>query len=677
MPKGKPSPFNDDQLRVFDSYDTPMEDILRQHNLLLGKAARGTSDPGPVRRWFDDTRAAILDHPEFKDKLDYTERTASQWSHTVKERLKNMRYNKIVKRHSKAVVAQVNSNTLNANILNPQSNAPSLSPKVENDLNIVRELGRIHTIKTGKEIFEQEMSDKIKSLAREKRLKDATQNPGAAYQTALTELWNAADQDHFESRVVREGAGDIFENQRTFKEFFYGALTAICESAYFGPCELVLYAGFRDQDNIARTIRIDASSDPQSDVQFLQQDDKLKDMVYDAWTSFVAERLPIHAVEENTAATQGVQIPCNTAGVPVFPDVDENDISFTKFKDLYGRWLRSLWDYTWPKDQNMPAVPTADLLAHPHVFYDTAKYSFPAPLGSPDLLKRNTMFDFLVYLKSISNIENDDPFIFRSKEAIALGLTATQTRVEDERHAGDEVTVKPSDDNWESTNTRDGKDGSANPDSNDPLEPMTVQQDAFDSVRETTKGDGAQSSGTVVVEDVLSQALGLHHADSVPSSLVPEPATSIAPIPSDGAPTPPSPLPNPPSERSPPHTHPAPQTTLASNCPPSLKRKRGRNVVVDSGSDEMVEKAVEEVVEEAAGSVAPKPKKRRGKKQVVQSGADETLADAAGNVVPETKKKKPNKFWGYGLAPSKGTLERSPEKVLGRTRGQARKHAQA
>ncbi|KAK1234305.1 hypothetical protein PQX77_002488 [Marasmius sp. AFHP31] len=656
MPKGKPSPFNEDQLRVFDSYDTPMEDILRQHNLLLGKAARGASDPDPVTKWFGDTKAAILDHPEFKDKLDYTQRTASQWSHTVKERLKNMRYNKIVKRHSKAVVAQVNSNALNANTLNPQSSATILLPKVENDLNIVRELGRIHTIKSGKEIFEQEMSDQIKSLARAKRSKDATLNPGAAYQTALTELWNAADRDRFESRVVKEGAGDIFENQGTFKEFFYGALTAICESGYFGPCELVLYAGFRDRDNITRTVRIDASSDPQSDAQFLQQDNKLKEMVYDAWTSFVADRLPVHAIEENATATQEVQIPCNTAGVPVFPDVNENDISFTKFKDLYGRWLRSLWDYTWPKDQNMPAVPTADLLAHPHLFYDTEKYSFPAPLGSPDLLQRNMMFDFLVYLKSVSNIEDDDPFVFRSKEAITLGLTATQARAEDEQHAGDELTVNPIDNNGGNTNTRDNDETSANPDSNDPLEPMAVQRDSFDNVRET----------------------------NVSSSLVPEPvpATSIASTPSDGAPSPPSPspglsplspLPNPPSARSVPHTHPAHQTGVVSNCPPSLKRKRGKNVVVEPGSDETIEKAVEE----AEGSVAPKPKKRRGKKQVVQSGDDETAVEAARNVAPEPKKKKTNKFWGYGLAPSKGTLERSPEKVLGRTRGQARKNTQA
>ncbi|KAK1221209.1 hypothetical protein PQX77_015990, partial [Marasmius sp. AFHP31] len=196
-----------------------------------------------------------------------------------------------------------NSDALNANTLNPQLSATILSLKVENDGNTVQELGQIHTIKSSKKIFEQEMSDQIKSLARAKCLKDATLNPGAVYQMPLTELWNAADQDQFESQVVKEGAGDIYKNQGTFQEFFYGALTAICKSSYFGPCKLVLYAGFRDQDNITRMVCIDASCNLHSDAQFLQQDNTLKEMVYDAWTSFVADRLPVHAVKENATAT--------------------------------------------------------------------------------------------------------------------------------------------------------------------------------------------------------------------------------------------------------------------------------------------------------------------------------------------------------------------------------------
>ncbi|KAK1230690.1 hypothetical protein PQX77_006205 [Marasmius sp. AFHP31] len=535
MPKGKASPFNEEQLRVFNTYDTPMETLLRQHNLLIGKTARRTSDPAAVKKWFDDARIAILDHSEFKGKLDYTQRTATQWSETVRDRLKNTRYNKIVKRHTKAALAHVVQNT---NALIPPSNATTFSPKVENDLDIVRALGRIHTIKSGKELFEGETSDAIKSLAKSKRLNDPTLNPGAAYQMALTELWRAADQDSFESRVEKEGVGDIFESQETFKEFFYGALTGICESGYFGSCEVVLYAGFRDRENIARTVRIDASSDPQSDAQFLQHDDKLKETVYDAWTRFVEGRLPVHVIEENATETEEDKIHYNTAGVPVFPDVDENEISFSKFKDLYGRWLRSLWEYTWPKDKNMPAVPTADLLAHPHVFYDNEKYRFPVPLGSPDLLQRNTMFDFLVYLKSISNLETNDPFIFRSKEVVSLGLTAIQARVEDERHAGDELAVKPSDDDRENTTTMDDSEASANADSNDPPEAIMEQHDPVDVIGETSKAVRPQGVGAVVVDDVTSQVSGLPHASSVhPRGISPSPPSPMA------SPPPPSPLP--------------------------------------------------------------------------------------------------------------------------------------
>ncbi|KAK1217156.1 hypothetical protein PQX77_020198 [Marasmius sp. AFHP31] len=361
--------------------------------------------------------------------------------------------------------------------------------------------------------------------------------------------------------------------------------------------------------------------------------------------------LSVHTVEENDTETEEDKIPCNTAGVPVFPDVDENEISFTKFKDLYGKWLRSLW---------------ADLLAHPHLFYDNEKYRFPAPLGSPDLLQRNTMFDFLVYLKSISNLVNDNPFVFRSKEVVTLGLTATQARVEDERHAGDELAVKPSDNNRESTTTTDGSKAATNVDSNDPPEP-------------------------IVVDDVTSQGLGLRHAGSVHSR-----AGSPSPPSPMPSPPPPSPLPNPPSETSLPHTQPAHRRDIVSNCPPSLKQKRGKNNVVESVTEEAVDEAadnvapepkkrkgkkkvVEKAVYEAAGNIAAEPKKRKGKKKATESEVEEAVdEEAAENVTPQRQKKKTTKqHWDIRLAPAKGTLERSPEKVRGRTCQQAQKNAQA
>ncbi|KAK1221207.1 hypothetical protein PQX77_015988 [Marasmius sp. AFHP31] len=236
----------------------------------------------------------------------------------------------------------------------------------------------------------------------------------------------------------------------------------------------------------------------------------------------------------------------------------------------------------------MLTVPTADLLAYPHLFYNTEKYSFPAPLVSPDLFHCNTMFDFLVYLKSVFNIEKDNLFVFRRKEAITLGLTATQARAEDKQHVGDELTVKPIDNNGRNTNTRDSDKTSVNPDSNDLLEPMAVQRDSFDNIQET---NFRSQTGTSNFNRFHSLRRGTITTIAIAWSLITI-ATAESPIREIGA-------------------H---QTGVVSNCPPSLKQKRGKNVVVQPGSDKTIEKAVEE----AEGSVAPKPKKSRGKKQVVQ-----------------------------------------------------------
>ncbi|KAK1220271.1 hypothetical protein PQX77_016976 [Marasmius sp. AFHP31] len=599
MPKEKALPFNEEQLHIFDSYNAPMETLLKQHNLLIGKAACGSADPATGKKWFDNTRLAILDHPEFKGKLDYTQRTATHWSETVKDHLKNTHYNKIVKRHSKAVLSHVVQNT---KVLNPLSNATTLPLKVKNNLGIVCMFGQIRTVKPGKELLKEEMSDVIKILAKSKCLKDSTLNPSTAYQMALTELWRAANQDLFELRVVKEGAGDIFN--------------------------------------------INASSDPQSNAQFLQHNDKLKESVYDAWTQFVEGHLPVHAVEENATKTEEDKIPCNTAGIPVFPDVDENEISFSKFKDLYGRWLQSLWEYMWPKDKNMPAVPTADLLAYPHLFYNNEKYHFPVPLGSPDLLQQNTMFDFLVYLKCISNLETNDLFIFQSKEAVSLGLTATQACVEDKRHTGDKLAVKPSDDNRENTTTMDDSEASANADSNDPPEAIMEQHDPVDFIGETSKAVRPQGVGAVVVDDMTSQVLGLPHA------------SSMHPRASNGS-----------EER----------TMLSSRRPRTPKEavdEAARNISPEPKKRKGKKKVVEEVVEEADRTVAAEPKKRRGKKKAVKSVVDEAADKASENVTAKRKKRKTNMHWDIRLAPAKGTLERSPENVQGRTRQQARKNAQ-
>ncbi|KAK1226582.1 hypothetical protein PQX77_010465 [Marasmius sp. AFHP31] len=188
----------------------------------------------------------------------------------------------------------------------------------------------------------------------------------------------------------------------------------------------------------------------------------------------------------------------------------------------------------------------------------------------------------------------------------------------------------------------------------------------------------------VVAFDLGSPSLHYHH--HLPTSTL---LTSSPP---------PSPLPSPPSKTSVPHTQPAREPDIlvlkVLNCPPSLKWKRGKNNVVESVVEEAVDEAVEDVtsepkkrkgkkveveeaVDEVAGSVVAEPKKRKGKKKAAESGVEEVLdKEAAGNVTQQKKRKTTKQHRDIRLVPAKGTLERSPEKVRGRTRQQARKNAQ-
>ncbi|KAK1217928.1 hypothetical protein PQX77_019403 [Marasmius sp. AFHP31] len=74
----------------------------------------------------------------------------------------------------------------------------------------------------------------------------------------------------------------------------------------------------------------------------------------------------------------------------------------------------------------------------------------------------------------------------------------------------------------------------------------------------------------------------------------------------------------------------------------------------------------------------PEPKKKTKAAKRKRKSDDDVIVgpgvnDGAGNDGPEPKRKK---WWDNRLAPAKGTLERTPEKVHGRTRAQARKNAQ-
>ncbi|KAK1234811.1 hypothetical protein PQX77_001980 [Marasmius sp. AFHP31] len=177
----------------------------------------------------------------------------------------------------------------------------------------------------------------------------------------------------------------------------------------------------------------------------------------------------------------------------------------------------------------------------------------------------------------------------------------------------------------------------------------------------------------VVAFDLGSPSRHYHH--HLPTSTLP---TSSPP-----------PLPSPPSETFVPHTQPAHEPDIivskVLNCPPSLKWKRGKNNIVESVAEEAVDEAerkkkveVEEAVDEVVGSAVAEPKKRKGKKKAAESGVEEVVdKEAAGNVTPQQKKRKMTKqHRDIRLVPAKGTLERSPEKVRGRTRQQARKNAQ-
>lgn len=70
-----------------------------------------------------------------------------------------------------------------------------------------RALVAFQSTAAAKERFRKEKDDEIKAFATAKRSESPLLNAGAAYQLALTELWNEADQETYGSRSM----DDIFQ----------------------------------------------------------------------------------------------------------------------------------------------------------------------------------------------------------------------------------------------------------------------------------------------------------------------------------------------------------------------------------------------------------------------------------------------------------------------------------
>ncbi|KAE9391633.1 hypothetical protein BT96DRAFT_1001106 [Gymnopus androsaceus JB14] len=394
----KLSPFTTAQLAHIDSFFPAFEQLLHQHKLHLGKSGK-EHDPSVVSDWINKTVDQILRSPKFKGKLNATLKMSKQWKMAVNDHLKN---------HCNNVFVKNNHDSLIRNALATDKGTRAH----DTTLKATHALVAFQSTVAAKECFRMAKDEEVKVLAAMKHSELPSLNAGAAYQLALTELWNDADQELYGSQLTE----DIFKNQDEFQMAMLMTMDILCQSGALGPCELVLLSGFHNKKNQVVAYRLNTSSHSNSDgPQFLDDQVDSGEKRDSDWWSFLDAHLGCHPepepepkkkdIAEFVAKDQLFYV--NNLGVPVLKEVDLDDISRVQLASCLTNFLKALW--------YAPSVPFGEIQANPSDYYDTATFAFPIKFTSPKVMTWAELFDFAGYLTTISHPNNPNPFTFQSK----------------------------------------------------------------------------------------------------------------------------------------------------------------------------------------------------------------------------------------------------------------------
>ncbi|KAJ3833073.1 hypothetical protein F5878DRAFT_646252 [Lentinula raphanica] len=456
--RGPKSALSEDQIKVIQSHFPAMEKLLVKHSLHAGKEDK-VADPDAVVTWFDDTITKILNSKAF-ETLDKSKKTSAQWRVVVRDVFKNYRNNTFIPKNQKTLALRY-LNSKNKDTRNPDEFAKAADALVS-----------FRVPAAPKKLFERANKEAIMALMNKKiaesnaktpgvdcgedAMTESTNttrnpNPAALYQNALTELWAKADKQDY---IDEASSVDIFKNQAMFQESMYNSLCALAEGGAIGPTEMLLWVGFRDEDNVMQCLRLHAHHrfDPDNMIKpFIEGDDAMK--IENAWEAFCEETIPHHRKEPACSedatgdGASNVEVLRNATGVPVLPEIDFDNTTRIQLSETLITFRKALWDFSYPADNLMPSVPVARISANPEDYIDIETFAQAAQLATVESLDLISLFSLAKYLGGVSNATHPTPFTFRSKDDIRQRVHDRSATEERERQTGDEIVYVTQTDN--------------------------------------------------------------------------------------------------------------------------------------------------------------------------------------------------------------------------------------
>lgn len=139
--------------------------------------------------------------------------------------------------------------------------------------------------------------------------------------------------------------------------------------------------------------------------------------------------------DNGSSSRKEIVIVKNENGIPIFPLVDLQDITFKDLKVVIGDYFNALWsmfclrsvecgslallwllsEATCPSVVDKDSIPWADLSADPSLFIDTDIYEIPTGLGDPHVMQPPETFGLATFLDQHSTRKPTAPFVLRSR----------------------------------------------------------------------------------------------------------------------------------------------------------------------------------------------------------------------------------------------------------------------
>ncbi|KAJ8092675.1 hypothetical protein PM082_007003 [Marasmius tenuissimus] len=425
-PKTKPSGttlFSEQQTKWLKKELDNLEDLLIKHNIEMGKDDN-ENDPEEIRDWFYDTKNRAMHSPEFAS-LSLEDKTRDQWKEAIATWFKNQRNKTLVKKHRERVCSDYRQGRRDMEKAGGSAEGPAEERPALPLSKALQKLAGLRAL-TPKEQFKAAQGEKIweeTKRLREEEPELANGNNGGLHKLAVSNLWEALSEEEKASYAEKEQVFDLETNQQAFGEGIFALLYDIAKFGALGNMEVVVYAGFRDNENAMAGSIYEVSSrclGRENKKFFKDNDGGVKDSVVAAWGQWCARVIKCKAPlspklyqvtdchKVNPRGPKPVLDPrlktFKGSKIPTLQGVDVDNTTFTDLMDM----LESLLDCLWYLVGFGSSLPYDDIAKHPECYYDTKKFKLPIALAPPRTLQRHErqlLVDFLV-------APQDDTFVF-------------------------------------------------------------------------------------------------------------------------------------------------------------------------------------------------------------------------------------------------------------------------